>query len=179
MLDFLMDAAFEFGSALGDACRGAADACFYPAPRHYYPRPSWADGRKWYPLFAEVEEYFEQVVGPTLKYSVDTASWKFQKSYYMNAWLNLERVHAAAQGSLARADRYDDWREIREEADNMRSVLNRMIELAMRMMADIQRLRDSLPGIDCGACGAPNCRALAEDIIKGKAQLQDCKILEK
>ena len=138
MLDFLMDAAFEFGSALGDACRGAADACFYPAPRHYYPRPSWADGRKWYPLFAEVEEYFEQVVGPTLKYSVDTASWKFQKSYYMNAWLNLERVHAAAQGSLARADRYDDWREIREEADNMRSVLNRMIELAMRMMADLE-----------------------------------------
>jgi hypothetical protein len=55
---------------------------------------------------------------------------------------------------------------------------NNMAE-SMRMMADIQRLRDSLPGIDCGACGAPSCRALAEDIVKGKAKLQDCRILEK
>ena len=32
---------------------------------------------------------------------------------------------------------------------------------------------------DCGACGAPSCRALAEDIVKGNATLQDCRILEK
>ena len=50
---------------------------------------------------------------------------------------------------------------------------------SMRMMADIQRLNNSLPGIDCGACGAPSCRALAEDIVKGHAKLEDCKILEK
>ena len=49
----------------------------------------------------------------------------------------------------------------------------------MRMMADIQKLRNSLPGIDCGACGAPSCRALAEDIVKGNARLEDCKILKK
>ena len=59
------------------------------------------------------------------------------------------------------------------------SLLSHNMAESMRMMADIQRLRDSLPGIDCGACGAPSCRALAEDIVKGKAQLQDCKILEK
>jgi Na+-translocating ferredoxin:NAD+ oxidoreductase RNF subunit RnfB len=50
---------------------------------------------------------------------------------------------------------------------------------SMRMMADIQRLHNSLPGIDCGACGAPSCHALAEDIVKGNASLQDCKILKK
>ena len=50
---------------------------------------------------------------------------------------------------------------------------------SMRMMADIQRLRASLPGIDCGACGAPTCRALAEDIVKGSARIDDCKILRK
>ena len=50
---------------------------------------------------------------------------------------------------------------------------------SMRMMADIQKLRNSLPGIDCGACGAPSCRALAEDIVKGNARLEDCKILKK
>ena len=38
---------------------------------------------------------------------------------------------------------------------------------SMRMMAQIQQLRDTLPGIDCGACGAPTCRAYAEDQVKG------------
>lgn len=48
---------------------------------------------------------------------------------------------------------------------------------SMRMMADIQRLRDSLPGIDCGACGAPTCRAFAEDIVKGNASIDNCVLL--
>ena len=45
---------------------------------------------------------------------------------------------------------------------------------SMRMMADIQKLRKALPGIDCGSCGAPTCRAFAEDIIKGQADIKDC-----
>lgn len=45
---------------------------------------------------------------------------------------------------------------------------------SMRMMADIQRLRDTLPGIDCGACGAPTCRAFAEDVIKGISTSERC-----
>ncbi len=53
-----------------------------------------------------------------------------------------------------------------------------MVE-SMRMMADIQKLRGILPGIDCGACGAPSCRALAEDIVRGRARLEDCKIFGK
>jgi len=54
--------------------------------------------------------------------------------------------------------------------------LSRNMAESMRMMSDIQRLRAKLPGIDCGACGAPSCRALAEDIVKGNATLEDCKI---
>lgn len=45
---------------------------------------------------------------------------------------------------------------------------------SMRMMADIQKIKGNLPGIDCGACGAPNCRAFAEDVVKGKAKIGDC-----
>ena len=48
---------------------------------------------------------------------------------------------------------------------------------SMRMMADIQNLKKTLPGIDCGACGAPSCRALAEDIVRGRASVDDCLIL--
>lgn len=49
---------------------------------------------------------------------------------------------------------------------------------SMRMMADIQKLKQSLPGIDCGSCGAPTCRAFAEDIVKGLADLKECVIYE-
>ncbi len=47
---------------------------------------------------------------------------------------------------------------------------------SLRMMADIQRLRAELPGIDCGACGAPTCRAFAEDIVKGVASRSGCVV---
>ena len=47
---------------------------------------------------------------------------------------------------------------------------------SMRMMADIQKLRETLPGIDCGSCGAPTCRAFAEDVVKGNAEIEDCLI---
>ena len=38
----------------------------------------------------------------------------------------------------------------------------------------IERLAESLPGFDCGSCGAPTCRALAEDIEKGFANELNC-----
>lgn len=47
---------------------------------------------------------------------------------------------------------------------------------SMRMMADIQKLKDKLPGFDCGSCGAPTCRALAEDVVKKTARIEDCLI---
>ncbi len=47
---------------------------------------------------------------------------------------------------------------------------------SMRMMADIQNLKAQLPGIDCGSCGAPNCRAFAEDVVKKTACIEDCPI---
>lgn len=47
---------------------------------------------------------------------------------------------------------------------------------SMRMMADIQKFRETLPGIDCGSCGAPSCRAFAEDVIKNTAKPEDCLI---
>ncbi len=47
---------------------------------------------------------------------------------------------------------------------------------SLRMMADIQKLRAELPGIDCGACGAPNCRAFAEDVVRGIAPRDGCVV---
>ncbi|MBR2467131.1 MAG: 4Fe-4S binding protein [Clostridia bacterium] len=49
---------------------------------------------------------------------------------------------------------------------------------SMRMMADIQALKAKLPGLDCGACGAPTCRAFAEDVVKGVAGERFCVLTE-
>ncbi len=47
---------------------------------------------------------------------------------------------------------------------------------SMRMMSEIQKLKSELPCIDCGSCGAPNCRAFAEDVVKKQANIEDCLI---
>ena len=47
---------------------------------------------------------------------------------------------------------------------------------AMEMMDKLEDICDSLPGLDCGSCGAPSCRALAEDIVRGFADESFCII---
>lgn len=54
------------------------------------------------------------------------------------------------------------------------SQLSSSMAESMRMLADIQALRGRLPGLDCGSCGAPTCRAFAEDVVKGTAKESDC-----
>ena len=56
------------------------------------------------------------------------------------------------------------------------SRLSDSMQESMRMMSEIQKLKKELPGIDCGSCGAPNCRAFAEDIVKGNTTLENCLI---
>ena len=52
--------------------------------------------------------------------------------------------------------------------------LSDSIAQSMRMMAEIQSLRSQLPGVDCAACGAPTCRAFAEDVVRGNATMDGC-----
>ena len=49
---------------------------------------------------------------------------------------------------------------------------NRII--AMERFQKINALKELLPGLDCGTCGTPSCRALAEDIVQGFASEDDC-----
>ncbi len=55
------------------------------------------------------------------------------------------------------------------------------INSAMRKMNRIEELYESFPKLDCGSCGSPSCRALAEDIVRGYAKETDCifKLREK
>lgn len=48
------------------------------------------------------------------------------------------------------------------------------MSVAMEKLMKIDEIYDTLPQLDCGSCGAPNCRALAEDIVLGYAKESDC-----
>jgi len=45
------------------------------------------------------------------------------------------------------------------------------------IMEDIEKIQERLPGIDCCACGCPSCRALAEDIAVGAADILQCTFM--
>ena len=45
---------------------------------------------------------------------------------------------------------------------------------AEKKLAKLEKLQAELPGLDCGACGAPTCRALAEDIVLGRGSIWNC-----
>jgi iron only hydrogenase large subunit-like protein len=45
---------------------------------------------------------------------------------------------------------------------------------AIKKLKDKERLIKQLPGTDCGMCGAPDCKTLAEDIVRSEAKLEDC-----
>lgn len=59
--------------------------------------------------------------------------------------------------------------QIMKLADNIKD--------AMTMMQKIEEIYEFLPGLDCGTCGAPSCKALAEDVVRGAAHESDCTFL--
>jgi iron only hydrogenase large subunit-like protein len=61
------------------------------------------------------------------------------------------------------------------ESNNVFCLDENRIE-AMRKTLRVKEIESALPGINCGSCGAPNCRALAEDLVRGiKAK---CRYME-
>ena len=49
---------------------------------------------------------------------------------------------------------------------------------ALEKLKKIDRILCQLPGLDCGGCGAPNCHALAEDMVQQKAKMSNCIFLQ-
>ncbi len=60
-----------------------------------------------------------------------------------------------------------------EPCDDVMKLADNMAE-AMERMGRMKELLKIFPGLDCGTCGAPSCKALAEDVVRGYASEQDC-----
>ncbi len=60
-----------------------------------------------------------------------------------------------------------------EPSDDIMKLADNLKE-AMERMSKMEELLKIFPGLDCGTCGAPSCKALAEDVVKGFASETDC-----
>ena len=88
---------------------------------------------------------------------------------------NLRKYLPVSLNHIDEGKSLDDmmWtEELTFDADIFR--LDEDIIRAMEMMSQMEEIHKGLPGLDCGSCGAPTCRAMAEDIVRGKAKETDC-----
>jgi hypothetical protein len=72
-------------------------------------------------------------------------------------YLNLESLHP--RGPIRP-------RPIRGDRGNMKERIKRI--------KDAEAVLASLPGLNCGLCGTPSCKALSKDIVFGDAKKTDC-----
>ena len=52
--------------------------------------------------------------------------------------------------------------------------LDEDMERALEKMSAIEQIYETLPALDCGFCGAPTCRAFAEDVVRGACHVDEC-----
>lgn len=81
-----------------------------------------------------------------------------------------------SQGQLREFDEENQFRSTEVVQPRPIMALDDDVSKALVKMERIDAIAATLPGLDCGACGAPNCHALAEDIIRGVAFDTDCVI---
>lgn len=53
------------------------------------------------------------------------------------------------------------------------------LNVSLKKMEEMGRIVSTLPGVDCSVCGAPTCKAFAEDIVRGLITERACIILNR
>lgn len=112
-----------------------------------------------------------------------------ENPYIARARIRSRERHAAAAGVLASLQAPSEsckssgdtvsgmplclsWNQPVEARPALR--LDADMEKAMAVMERMEELATTLPGLDCGSCGAPSCRAFAEDVARNDAVITDC-----
>ncbi len=126
--------------------------------------------------FIETNSCLGGCIGGTLTVANRFAGKSRQRSYVLAAEHLPPAVRRRIQSRLDKIS-IGSWPE--PVVPNHALSLDEDIIRAMTMYDDMKHLIEQLPGLDCGACGSPDCEALAEDIVKGQATLDDCLILQR
>jgi iron only hydrogenase large subunit-like protein len=91
---------------------------------------------------------------------------KLQQNLPAGCMVDRHEVELAYRKKEFLMDEYLTGRPLRPlDADISRAILK---------MKERDRILGELPRIDCGACGAPSCRAFAEDVVLGDADKELC-----
>ncbi len=85
---------------------------------------------------------------------------------------HLRKYLPVAQTHAEFPYQFGNWTE-EPEYESVFNLGTSMID-NIRKMSQIEELCKKFPGLDCGSCGAPSCMALAEDIVRGLANENDC-----
>jgi len=48
------------------------------------------------------------------------------------------------------------------------------LSVAIQKKKEKEKIFETLPKIDCGACGSPTCLSFAEDVVRNRAKTEDC-----
>lgn len=99
----------------------------------------------------------------------------------VNPFLGARRIsqQSKKKDSQKTPEHYDisrlKWQK--KVSENVPAPLDDDLGVAMQKMEEIEHLLKLLPKLDCGSCGAPTCKALAEDIVRGFGNENDCVFL--
>jgi iron only hydrogenase large subunit-like protein len=92
----------------------------------------------------------------------------------LRKYLPISRNHPETEDDVPSGVCLDDFDNILSGASVPTLSVDR--NEAIAKMSAVESIYKNLPHLDCGSCGAPNCHALAEDIIRGEADEADCLI---
>ncbi len=91
---------------------------------------------------------------------------------------DLPDTDSATEAELARRYPDEDYSMERALQPRERVVVGDLRE-RVRRHKEAQLIEASLPGYDCGLCGAPSCTLLAHDVAAGDADKTDCVFLSR
>ncbi|MEW6244237.1 MAG: [Fe-Fe] hydrogenase large subunit C-terminal domain-containing protein [Bacillota bacterium] len=95
-----------------------------------------------------------------------------------NPFVSRIRVRKLAESSDPRpfstSGKLDVFRYTRRVTPRLALSLDTDLSQAIAKMNHLEATEARLPGLDCGSCGSPSCRALAEDIVNNRAYETDC-----
>lgn len=107
---------------------------------------------------------------------------------FENGFVASNRVRQMAKQAMAEMPSEESFQKVKEsttwylgkpiKAKHVMT-LDDDFRVAIKKMTQLEEIYERLPMLDCGSCGCPTCRSLAEDIVRGEASEMDCIILLK
>ncbi len=93
--------------------------------------------------------------------------------------LNLINYFGETKLPIGKKDEYESYNLQQDNLFHPHEHNNKKIDIkiALSKMAERRKILASLPKINCGACGSPNCEVFADDVVNGETELFDCVIL--